>query len=102
MDNLQEDILSFILLQGVRSKDMRNDRLLAEGMKKGRKEGRREEERGLYVDFRPLRLQEESSLAAWILEETGEEARRRFMRQQLVNGRMRKAGRRASGQQTEV
>ena len=39
MDNLQEDVLSFILLQGVRSKDMRNDRLLAEGMKKGRKEG---------------------------------------------------------------
>ena len=62
---------------------MRNDRLL-------------EEEEGgwlavcLYVDFRPLRLQE--SFAAWNLELRREEAR--FMRQQLVNGRMRKAARR--------
>ena len=82
MKNLQEDDLSFILLLqlqgGVRTCVMIDF-------------WRRRKGAGciLYVDFRPLRLQE--SFAAWNLELRREEAR--FMRQQLVNGRMRKAAR---------
>ena len=70
---------------------MRNDRLLAEGMKKGRMKegGGKGAVRRLPSVEAPRELRLLRCLELGMEEREREEAR--FMRQQLVNGRMRKA-----------